>query len=147
VLKYKQNFLYFDLGSKKDCFTYGFDSVENENQLDVYCWSGSPGLREQAHEVAQAIRAGSSSTFQRTISSSSTTSSITTVPKQKQKKSNNTNQNDIDESTTFDDNSMPPPPSTSTSTLHVTAPINPLNKDVGENHPSNSNEKGSSKNN
>jgi hypothetical protein len=37
--------------------------VENENQLDVYCWSGPPILREQAHEVAQAIRAGFSLTF------------------------------------------------------------------------------------
>ncbi|CAF1337692.1 unnamed protein product [Rotaria sordida] len=114
------------LGSKKECFSYEFDLVEDDNQLNLYSWSNSPGLREQSEEIAQTIRTGTLSSFQRTTSSSSTCSN--TLPtKHKRKKINEKNINS-DELTSFDDTSMPPPPTTSV--VSSSQIINSVMKDV-----------------
>ncbi|CAF2069545.1 unnamed protein product [Rotaria magnacalcarata] len=96
------------LGTKKDCLAYGFDIVEDDTQLNTYTWSNPPGLREQSDDIAQAIRNGSLSSFQRTISSSSTNS--TALPtKRKGKAMNSKDSHNNDESTTSGDKLIPQP--------------------------------------
>jgi hypothetical protein len=108
---------YFSLGCKKDCFTFGFDLAEDEEQVNIYSWSGPPGLREQTDEVTQAIRNSSSclSTFQRTTSSSSFASNGS-INKPKRKKVGEKNTNVTDQSAKTANKAMPAPPSSSMST-------------------------------
>ena len=51
--------LCFELGCKADCFTFGYETVNNDGhtQLNTYRWSCPPGLHEKADEIRQAIQA------------------------------------------------------------------------------------------
>ncbi|CAF2964896.1 unnamed protein product, partial [Rotaria sp. Silwood2] len=131
----------FCLGSKKDCFTYGFDIVEDDIQLNMYGWSNPPSLREQSEEAAKVIHnSTSSSSLQRTVSSSSSCSN-TLSSKQKKRKLDHKNTN-IDELVVVDDASMPPP---STSLMISSAQTsNSATADVVPDVPSTSNNQSSS---
>ena len=96
------------LGNKRDSIAFGLDLEDNGGQVNIYNWSGPPGLREEIEEIRRAARDLTETTFRRTLSSSSTSSS-TSTSKAKRKKTIDDNYSLSDKPDERNEYQMPPP--------------------------------------
>lgn len=95
------------IGNKRDSIAFGLDLEDNGGQVNIYNWSGPPGLREEIEETRRAARGLIESTFRRTLSSSST-SSCTSTSKAKRKKTIDDNYSLSEKPDEHNEPTMPP---------------------------------------